>query len=225
MKIKEDNRTDTEVEHQVRRCHGSQCAVMTGMALLLSAGLNGEATAFTVIIPYDYIITANTCTLTSSGESVGQFSTQTGPQQTGDFSVKWPSSITRANLKGDDKDRSVKQFGFSMDCQGDIWQPKLTIRASNQSYSADNKILYTTETPDSPAGFAVQLSSTNTAPELTGADIAATGPGISLSETSPGNRRAVQLQAWPTLMPGKELSEVRAGMDITGTVVIEVQYN
>lgn len=219
MKIKEDNRTDTEVEHQVRRCHGSQRAVMAGMALLLSAGLSGEATAFTVVIPYDYTIIANTCTLTPVGVTDGAFNGQTGT-----FDVKWMSDITGANLKGDAGDRSVKEFGLSMTCLGDIWQPKLTISAANVVYSADSKILYTTGTPDSTAGFAVQLSNTNTDSVLNGAGIQ-TDAGISLSETSPDNSRTVRLQAWPTLMPDKAFSDVKAGMPITGTVTIKVQYN
>lgn len=217
MKINEDNQTKTDVSE-----HQTCWSLLTGagLALLLMVGLSRDASALTITIPYDYTITANTCWLSSetsggSGSFVGQ---------SGDFTLTWDGVLTKDNITG--VTRSMKTFGFNMNCGGDIYLPRLMLTATNPSYDGVSSLLYTTDTQGSPVGFAVQFNNDNTDWAQLNVGITPTiGTVIGLSEINPSNVKVVRLNAWPTLMPGKLISDVTGGMDVRGTVTIEVRYN
>ena len=217
MKINEDNRTQTDVgEHRAYRSR----LMGASLALLLAVGLSGEATAITITIPYGYTITANTCWLSpeTSGGS-GSF-----VDQSGDFALTWDGVLTKDNITG--VTRSMKTFGFNMNCGGNIYQPRLTLTATNPSYDGVSSLLYTTDTQGSPVGFAVQFNNDNTdSTQLNPSVTPTSGMTIDLSESNPINTKVIRMQAWPTLMPTKSISDVTGGMDVRGTVTIEVRYN
>ena len=217
MKINEDNRTKTDVSE-----HQTCWSLLTGagLALLLMVGLSRDASALTITIPYDYTITANTCWLSSetrggSGSFVGQF---------GDFTLTWDGALDTYNVTGYTK--SMKTFGFNMNCDGDIYQPRLTITATNPQYDEPSHVMYTTDTTNSAMGFAIQFNNDNTDRTQLNPSITPTnGMMINVSEVNPGNVKVIRLNAWPTLMPDKSIRDITGGMDVRGTVTIEVRYN
>lgn len=217
MKINEDNRTQTNMgEHRTHR----SLLTVASLALLLMVGLSRDVSALTITIPYDYTITANTCWL--SAETSGGSGSFMG--QSGEFILSWDGVLTKDNITG--VTRSMKTFGFNMNCGGDIYLPRLMLTATNPSYDGVSSLLYTTDTQGSPVGFAVQFNNDNTdSTQLNPSVTPTSGMTIDLSESNPINTKVIRMQAWPTLMPTKSISDVTGGMDVRGTVTIEVRYN
>ncbi|HEB6459247.1 TPA: hypothetical protein R0348_004868 [Salmonella enterica subsp. enterica serovar Hvittingfoss] len=209
--------------------------LITGLALLLSAGMRSEAD--TVTYTYSITIKGNTCLLQSPTEAV-----QTGPvsgadpSQSGTFSVKW-DNINKEKLQ-DPAKRDVRKFGIELACTGDIYMPRLTITVPNQSaIPGETDAVYTSETAGSPVMFGVRFARESS--DYRGGfgsqgqvlqDLRGSSPGavnnVELDgELPPGTTKKVILEAWPWLMPGKSVSELQGGMVVKGTVTIEVRYN
>lgn len=229
------NRTEQRMKHAekagnnnagrvnvARRYHPSRLSAISGLALLLSGGFSGSASAVKFTFEYTYTIVANTCTLTSTGAKVNNGLDVTGSNNTvqGNFDVDW-GTVTKEELKDPDK-ASKKTFGLAMDCLGDIYQPTLTVTGKNGSASSSN-ILYVADSPDSVAGFAVKASDGATEPDVIKEALNNQGAQQTLSGT--GHKKKILLTAWPTIMPNKKESDLKSGTDITGTVTIKVSYN
>ncbi|EIK2760691.1 hypothetical protein LJZ95_003162 [Salmonella enterica] len=202
-----------------RRYHPSRLSAVSGLALFLSAGLSGSASALTFTFDYTYTIEANTCTLSAQGtDNDGAIPTS----GTTTLNVNW-GTVTKEQLKDPDK-ASKKTFGLVMDCQGDIYQPKLTVRPANGDTTSTPGILYVTDTPGSVAGFAIKASDASGATETEKTQKVLTGQGQqTLSETV--HKKKMLLEAWPTIMPGKGNELLPSGTEINGTVTIKVSYN
>lgn len=202
-----------------RRYHPSRLSAVSGLALFLSAGLSGSASALTFTFDYTYTIVANTCTLSAQGtDNDGAIPTS----GTTTLNVNW-GTVTKEQLKDPDK-ASKKTFGLVMDCQGDIYQPKLTVRPANGDTTSTPGILYVTDTPGSVAGFAIKASDASGATETEKTQKVLTGQGQqTLSETV--HKKKMLLEAWPTIMPGKGNELLPSGTEINGTVTIKVSYN
>lgn len=201
-----------------RRYHPFRLSAISGLALLLSVGFSGSASALTFTFEYTYTILANTCTLSAQGTRGDSPITGTSKS----FDVDW-ETVTKAQLT-DSSQYSKKTFGLVMDCQGDIYQPKLTVRPANGDTTSTLGILYVTDTPGSVAGFAIKASDASGATETEKTQKALTGQGQqTLSETV--HQKKMLLEAWPTIMPGKENELLPSGTEINGTVTINVSYN
>ncbi|EMY1531181.1 hypothetical protein AAEU76_004977 [Salmonella enterica subsp. enterica serovar Wedding] len=188
----------------------SRQGVMTGMALLLSAGMCGEARA-DLVVTFTYTVLANTCTLSSTGAT-----TDGAINASSVFDVNW-GAVTSRQLTAQVK----KTFGVSMTCAGLPYAPSLTITGSNST--TQNSVLYVSDTPGSVAGFAVSAENSSGATETDKTTEAlTTGGEISLAENT---SKKILLTAWPTLMPGKSQDDLSGAGDIRGSVTINVSYN
>ncbi|EGC1083031.1 hypothetical protein H8467_005225 [Salmonella enterica] len=207
-----------------RRYHPSRLSAISGLALLLSGGFSGSASAVTFTFDYTYTIVGNTCTLTSTGAKVNNGLDVTGSNNTvqGNFDVDW-GTVTKEELKAPDK-ASKKTFGLAMDCQGDIYQPTLTVTGNNGSNpNPSSDILYVADDANSVAGFAVKASNDATEQDVIKNALNNQGTRLTLSGT--GHQKKIWLTAWPVIMPNKKDSDLKSGTDITGTVTIKVSYN
>ncbi|EIJ8802738.1 hypothetical protein LJP83_003881 [Salmonella enterica] len=206
-----------------RRYHPSRLSAISGLALLLSGGFSGSASAVTFTFDYTYTIVGNTCTLTSTGAKVNNGLDVTGSNNTahGTFDVDW-GTLTKEELKDPNK-ASKKTFGLAMNCQGDIYQPTLTVTGNNGS-NPSSDILYVANDANSVAGFAVKASDGATEPNVIKDALNNQGTPQTLSGT--GHQKKILLTAWPVILPGKEKEPLpSSGTEITGTVTIKVSYN
>ncbi|EJT9668068.1 type 1 fimbrial protein [Salmonella enterica] len=198
--------------------HPSRLSAVSGLALFLSAGLSGSASALSFTFEYTYTIVANTCTLSAQGTD------KDGPitGSSASFDVDW-GTVTKEELTNRDKAK-IKTFGLLMKCDGAIYQPTLTVTGSSPSVS---DVFYVADSPNSVAGFAVQAakSSDATEPDVTTKALNNNGAPQTLSEKSKGNLKKILLDAWPTIMPDKSIDNLKSGTEITGTVTIKVSYN
>ncbi|EFT4511178.1 fimbrial protein [Salmonella enterica subsp. enterica serovar Stanley] len=204
-----------------RRRHLPRLSAISSLALtalLLSAGISEQARALTFTFEYTYTITANTCNLSAQGtRQDGQISGSAA-----NLYVDW-GTVTKDQLTDKDK-ASKKTFGLVMDCDGDIWQPKLTVTSVNGNTSSGQESLFVTDSLGSVAGFAVRVADGNEATEKEKIQNALTGQGEqALSETV--HSKKMLLTAWPTIMPDKKSDDLKSGTDIKGTVTIKVVYN
>lgn len=202
-----------------RRYHPSRLSAISCLALLLSGGFSGSASAVTFTFDYTYTIVANTCTLSAQGTDKG------GPitGSSASFDVNW-GTVTKEQLKDPDK-ASKKTFGLVMDCQGDIYKPTLTVTGNNGSNPnpSSSDILYVANDANSVAGFAVKASDDATEPNVIKDALKNQGTPQTLSGTE--HQKKIWLTAWPVILPGKEQEPLPSGTEITGTVTIKVSYN
>ncbi|HFZ8416047.1 TPA: fimbrial protein [Salmonella enterica subsp. enterica serovar Aberdeen] len=201
-----------------RRRYPCRLSVISGLALLLSAGISGKASALTFTFEYTYTITANTCSLSATGtRNDGPVSGQAS------LYVDW-GTVTKAQLT-EAGQTSKKTFGLVMTCDGDIWKPTLTVTSQNRNTTAQAGTLYVTDSADSVAGFAVRAADSSDATEtgVTQKALSNQGTEQTLSETE--HSKKMLLTAWPTIMPGKKSDDLKSGTDIAGTVTINVSYN
>lgn len=200
-----------------RRYHPSRLSVISGLALLLSGGFSGSASALTFTFDYTYTIEANTCTLSAQGTN-RQDGLITG--QSASLDVNW-DTVTREELTNRDKAKIKKTFGLVMDCKGDIYKPTLTVKGNSPSVG---DILYVADDADSVAGFAVKASDASDAKEQNLTQKTLTGQGEqTLSETE--HQKHILLDAWPSIMPEKNIDNLKSGTEIKGMVTIKVVYN
>lgn len=203
------------------RRHLPRLSAVSGLALtalLLSAGISEQACALEFTFEYTYTIIANTCNLSAQGTR--QDGSLTG--SSADLYVDW-GTVTKDQLMSEKK-ASKKTFGLVMDCDGDIWQPKLTVTSVNGNTSSGQEPLFVTDSLGSVAGFAVRVADGNEATEKEKIQNALTGLGEqALSETV--HSKKMLLTAWPTILPDKEPKDLESGADIKGTVTIKVVYN
>lgn len=206
-----------------RRYHPSRLSAISCLALLLSGGFSGSASAVTFTFEYTYTIVANTCTLTSTGAKVDKELDVTGSNNTvqGNFDVDW-GTVTKEELRTPDK-ASKKTFGLVMECQGDIYQPTLTVTGNNGSVQSGGDTLYVADSPDSVAGFAVKASDDATEQDVIKNALNNQGTQLTLSGTE--HQKKIWLTAQPVIMPNKKDCDLKSGTDITGTVTIKVSYN
>lgn len=207
-----------------RRHHLPRLSAISGLALtasLLSAGISEQARALTFTFEYTYTITANTCTLTSYGADVNKgLDVSVADNVLGDFNVSW-GTVTKAQLTNENE-ASKKEFGLEMKCLGDIYRPTLTVTGNgNNGGSSLSDTFYVADTANSVAGFAVHVTKdggvSSTSPRL--------GAAVGLNEVAASNKRNITLEAWPTIMPNKDINGLKSGTDIAGTVTINVSYN
>ncbi|EJC4647871.1 fimbrial protein [Salmonella enterica] len=191
----------------------SRRGMVTGLALLLSAGMCGGARGD--IISFTYTIVANTCTLTSTGAT-----TDTTIGASSSFDVNW-GTLTREQLTPGHE--VTKNFGVEMSCAGLPYAPKLTITGTNSTTTTEGT-LYVSDSGTSAAGFAVRAATSDGATETdkTTAALKGKGTATSLAEDT---KKKILLTAWPTLMPGKKLADLKGVRDIKGAVTITVSYN
>ncbi|EMD4511841.1 type 1 fimbrial protein [Salmonella enterica] len=199
-----------------RRHHPSRLSAISGLALLLSCGVCGSASALTFNFDYIYTIVANTCELKAQGtDKDGPI---TGSSAT--LNVDW-GKVTKEQLKNPNND-SKKTFGLVMVCKGDIYKPTLTVTGNSPSAGG---ILYVADDAGSVAGFAVTTAESS---EATESDVTANalnnkGSPQTLSET--GHQKKILLTAWPVLLSKKDVNDLKSGTEIKGTVTIKVVYN
>ncbi|EBO9452655.1 type 1 fimbrial protein [Salmonella enterica] len=189
----------------------SRRGVVTGLALLLSAGMCGGARGD--IISFTYTIVANTCTLTSTGAT-----TDTTIGASSSFDVNWGALTGKQLTPGNEV---TKNFGVEMSCAGLPYAPKLTITGTNSTIKGDT--MYVSDSSASAAGFAVMSTTSGGSTEyraITNALL--NGTTSSLVENT---QKKLLLTAWPTLMPGKKPADLKGVSMITGTVTITVSYN
>ncbi|ECI4527885.1 hypothetical protein DQZ30_02415 [Salmonella enterica subsp. diarizonae] len=189
--------------------------MVTGLALLLSAGMCGGAEADAI---YYYRILANTCTLTSTGAT-----TNTDIGASSSFDVNW-GMVTSGQLTPGHEVR--KNFGVEMSCTGLPYAPKLTITGTNSPTTTEGTMtegpMYVTDSGSSVAGFAVMAATSDNATETDKTTAALKGTTTSLDENT---KKKILLTAWPTLMPGKKPADLKGVRDIKGAVTITVSYN
>ncbi|ELU3816089.1 type 1 fimbrial protein [Salmonella enterica] len=200
-----------------RRYHPFRLSAISGLALLLSGGFSGSASALSFTFEYTYTIVANTCTLSAQGTD------KDGPitGSSASFDVDW-GTVTKEQLKKDPDKASKKTFGLVMDCQGDIYKPTLTVTGKNGS-NPSSDILYVANDANSVAGFAVKASDDATEQDVIKNALNNQGTQLTLSGTE--HQKKIWLTAWPVIMPNKKDSDLKSGTDITGTVTIKVSYN
>ncbi|EBQ4753418.1 hypothetical protein LE36_07540 [Salmonella enterica subsp. diarizonae] len=204
-----------------RRRYPSRLSAISGLALLLSCGVCGSASALTFTFDYTYTIVANTCTLTSTGADANKaLDVSVADNPSVDFDVNW-GTVTKAQLTVPGQ-YSKKTFGLVMNCGGDIYQPKLTVKPADGDTTSSG-IVYVTDTPGSVAGFAVRASDASDATETAETQKALTGQQPILSETV--RKKKILLEAWPVILPGKDVKSLKSGTDIKGAVTINVSYN
>lgn len=209
-----------------RRRHLPRLSAISGLALtasLLSAGISEPVSALEFTFEYTYTIIANTCNLSSTGTEVDSRLDVAGSDApVKSFNVDW-GAVTKEQLTDGNK-ALKKTFGLVMNCDGDIWQPKLTVTSNNGNTTATPGTLFVTDTANSVAGFAVKVADGNEATEKKKIQNALTGQGEqALSETV--HSKKMLLTAWPTVMPDKKPDALVPGADIAGTVTINVVYN
>lgn len=183
----------------------SRRGMVTGLALLLSAGMCGGARGD--IVTFTYWIVANTCTLTSTGAT-----TDTTIGASSSFNVDW-GTLTGKQLTPGNEVR--KNFGVEMKCDGVPYAPKLTITGTNSTIKGDT--MYVSDSSGSVAGFAV-----GAATEYSHITDALKGKTPTLFEET---EKKILLTAWPTLMPDKKPADLKGVRDIKGAVTITVSYN
>ncbi|ECL0731981.1 type 1 fimbrial protein [Salmonella enterica] len=189
----------------------SRRGVVTGLALLLSAGMCAGARGD--IVAFAYRIVANTCTLTSTGAT-----TNTDIGASSSFNVNW-GEVTSGQLTPGHE--VTKNFGVEMSCAGLPYAPKLTITGTNSPTTTEDTI-YVTDSGSSVAGFAVRAATSDGATETDKTTAALKGTKTSLAEDT---KKKILLTAWPTLMPGKKPADLKGVRDIKGAVTITVSYN
>ncbi|EAS0616285.1 hypothetical protein AABH71_001348 [Salmonella enterica] len=195
----------------IRRRYLPGLSAISGLALLLSVGFSGSAGALTFSFDYTYVILANTCTVESIGADSDGPVSGTGAA----FTVSW-GNVTRSQLLSPPVEIH-KTFGLRMNCGGDIWQPKVEITG----VSSSSFITFAAPPYGALAGFRIEKSAHDTSGA--GGDILSRV--TSLPEHTSGNSREILLEAWPALLPGKDITKLQSGTPITGTVTIHVSYN
>lgn len=190
----------------------SRRGAVTGLALLLSAGMCGGAAGqdFTV---FTYTVVVNSCTLTSTGAT-----TNTTIGASSSFNVNW-GEVTSGQLTPGHE--VTKNFGVEMSCTGLPYAPSLTITGTNSPTTTEDTI-YVTDSGSSVAGFAVRAATSDGATETDKTTAALKGTKTSLAEDT---KKKILLTAWPTLMPGKKPADLKGVRDINGAVTITVSYN
>ncbi|EBB5478886.1 hypothetical protein FHA82_23200 [Salmonella enterica] len=208
-----------------RRRYPSRLSAISGLALLLSCGVCGNASALTFTFDYTYTIVANTCTLTSTGADADKALDVSGADNPSvDFYVDW-GTVTKAQLT-DSGQYSKKTFGLVMDCnEGDIYQPTLKVTSTNGDITSPQGILYVKDKPDSVAGFAVRASDATGATETSVTKSALVNQGIPQALSETGHNKKILLEAWPVILPEKNARDLASGTDIKGAVTINVIYN
>ncbi|EHU5543369.1 hypothetical protein M2772_000656 [Salmonella enterica subsp. enterica serovar Bovismorbificans] len=189
----------------------SRRGVVTGLALLLSAGMCGGAAGqdFTV---FTYTVVVNSCTLTSTGAT-----TNTTIGASSSFNVNW-GEVTSGQLTPGHE--VTKNFGVEMSCAGLPYAPSLTITGVDSKIEDDT--MYVQDPSTSAVGFAVRAATSGGATETDKTTAALKGKATSLDENT---RKKILLTAWPTLMPGKKPADLKGVTDIKGAVTITVSYN
>ncbi|EJC0214390.1 hypothetical protein MXZ45_004443 [Salmonella enterica] len=195
----------------------SRQAVVTGLALLLSAGMcGGAAGAGDVNIDlFNYTVVTNTCTLTSTGTT-----SDTVINVSSSFDVNW-GTVTGKQLTPGNEAR--KNFGVSMACAGLPFKPSLAIAGTHSTIKDDT--MYVSDTAGSAAGFAVRAATSDGATETDKTTEALKRTAASPVELAENTKKKILLTAWPTLMPDKSAADLKGVRDITGTVTITVRYN
>ncbi|EBD6545251.1 hypothetical protein C1366_26450, partial [Salmonella enterica] len=122
----------------------SRRGMVTGLALLLSAGMCGGVRGD--IVAFTYRIVANTCTLTSTGAT-----SDATIKASSSFDVDW-GAVTSGQLTPGHEAR--KNFGVEMNCAGLPYAPKLTITGTNSTKK--DATIYVSDSSGSAAGFAVR---------------------------------------------------------------------
>ncbi|EAA2596941.1 hypothetical protein DNM18_27110 [Salmonella enterica subsp. enterica] len=189
----------------------SRRGMVTGLALLLSAGMCGGVRGD--IVAFTYRIVANTCTLTSTGAT-----TNTDIGGSSSFDVNW-GAVTSGQLLPGHED--PKTFGVEMNCAGLPYAPKLTITGTNSTKK--DATIYVSDSPGSAAGFAVRAATSDDgATETDKTTAALTGTATLLDENT---EKKILLTAWPSLMPDEKPADLKGVRDIKGAVTITVSYN
>ncbi|ENO2526201.1 hypothetical protein ACBB58_003991 [Salmonella enterica] len=189
----------------------SRRGMVTGLALLLSAGMCGGAAGEDFPL-FTYTVVVNSCTLTSTGAT-----TNTTIGASSSFDVNW-GAVTSGQLTPGHE--VTKNFGVEMSCAGLPYAPKLTITGTNST--TKDATMYVSDSPGSAAGFAVRAATSDGATETDKTTTALTGTPTSLTEET---KKKILLTAWPTLMPGKTLADLKGVRGIKGAVTITVSYN
>lgn len=190
----------------------SRRGMVTGLALLLSAGMCGGARGD--IVSFTYRIVANTCTLTSTGAT-----TDTTIGASSSFDVNWGTLTGKQLTPGNEV---TKNFGVEMSCAGLPYAPSLTIAGTNSTTTTNGDTMYVSDTAASAAGFGVMAAISDGATETDKTAAALKGTKTSLAEDT---KKKILLIAWPTLMPGKKPADLNGVRDIKGAVTITVSYN
>lgn len=190
----------------------SRRGVVTGLALLLSAGMCGGA-AGQIFELFTYTVVVNSCTLTSTGAT-----TDTTIGNASQLYVVFDKAVTSGQLTPEHK--VTKNFGVEMNCAGLPYAPSLTITGRNSTIKGDT--MYVSDFPYSFAGFAVMAATSDGATETDKTTAALKGTTTSLAENT---KKKILLTAWPTLMPGKKPADLKGVSLISGTVTITVSYN
>lgn len=189
----------------------SRRGVVTGLALLLSAGMCGGVRGD--VVTFTYRIVANTCTLTSTGAT-----TDTTIGASSSFDVNWGTLTGKQLTPGNE---ITKNFGVEMSCAGPPYAPSLTITGTNSTIKGDT--MYVSDSSASAAGFAVKSTNSGGSTEYSAITNALlNGTTSSLVENT---QKKLLLTAWPTLMPGKKPADLKGVTDIKGAVTITVSYN
>lgn len=189
----------------------SRRGMVTGLALLLSAGMCGGVRGD--VVTFTYRVVANTCTLTSTGAT-----TDTTIGASSSFDVNWGTLTGKQLTPGNE---ITKNFGVEMSCAGLPYAPSLTITGTNRPTTTGDTI-YVTDSGTSAAGFAVRAATSDGATETAKTTAALKGTATSLAEDT---KKKILLMAWPTLMPGKKPADLKGVRDIKGAVTITVSYN
>ncbi|ELQ6863689.1 TPA: hypothetical protein IOH10_004303 [Salmonella enterica] len=190
----------------------SRRGMVTGLALLLSAGMCGGAAGEDFPL-FTYTVVVNSCTLTSTGAT-----TNTTIGASSLFNVDWWMVTGGQLLPGHEV---TKNFGVEMKCVWLPYAPKLTITGTNRT-TTEGGTIYVSDTADSAAGFAVRAATSDGATETDKTTTALTGKTTSLDENT---NKKILLTAWPSLMPDKKLADLKGVTDIRGAVTITVSYN
>lgn len=205
-----------------RRRHLPRLSAVSGLALLLSAGISEPVSALEFTFEYTYTIIANTCTLTSYGADANQGLDVSGTDNvTVNFDVNW-GTVTKAQLTNENE-ASKKEFGLEMKCLGDIYRPTLTVtgNGNNGGASLSGGPFYVTDNSKTGAGFAIRVKKDGGAKS---GNSLLSGNAVELNENADSNTRNITLEAWPTKIPDKTLN-LSSGDEIKGTVTIKVSYN
>ncbi|ECW2673460.1 type 1 fimbrial protein [Salmonella enterica] len=190
----------------------SRRGMVTGLALLLSAGMCGGAAGQDFVL-FTYTVVVNSCTLTSTGAT-----TNTDIGASSSFNVNW-GAVTSGQLLPGHED--PKTFGVEMNCAGLPYAPKLTITGTNSTKK--DSTIYVSDSPGSAAGFAVRAATSGDgATETDKTTAALTGTATLLAENT---EKKILLTAWPSLMPDKKPADLKGVRDIKGAVTITVSYN
>ncbi len=190
----------------------SRRGMVTGLALLLSAGMCGGAAGETFEL-FTFTVVVNSCTLTSTGAT-----TDTPIGTSSSFDVNWHLPVAGGQLLPGHEVK--KNFGVEMSCAGLPYAPKLTITGTNST--TKDATMYVSDSPGSAAGFAVRAATSDGATETDKTTTALTGTPTLLAENT---KKKILLTAWPALMPGKTLADLKGDTDIKGAVTITVSYN